>query len=239
MELLKDREFKGLFFEILREETRDDDYYRYLKLIVRASNFNEKKKKIALWMRYVSVEAGLIRGTIWTMNFSSGSYLQSNAFVDIEVQFDNVTKAHDGDRIELEINEGRIAKLLLIRENSQWYIVESTDYSSINKELKSRIEHFESIEEQFGLALQHFSAKVIDDNSLKLYCEVLALNDEVLDTSFTIEVAIYDLDYNIIHRDEISKMAWEFKGFEVFEFTVKDLEISVEEIGRIRFYPSK
>ena len=110
---------------------------------------------------------------------------------------------------------------------------------SINKELKSRIEHFESIEEQFGLALQHFSAKVIDDNSLKLYCEVLALNDEVLDTSFTIEVAIYDLDYNIIHRDEISKMAWEFKGFEVFEFTVKDLEISVEEIGRIRFYPSK
>lgn len=239
MDLLKEREFKGLFFEILNEKVQNDDYYRRLKLIVRVYNFNDKKKKIALDLRYISVFSGMKDSTCWTMGFGSGRFLQSNAFVDVEMTFDDVTKIQDGDRIEFEINEGRIAALLLTRENDQWYIVESKDTSSISKQLKTRIEHFESIEEQFGLALQHFSVKVIDDTSLKLFCEVLALNDDVIDTGFTIEIAIYDLDYNIIYRDERSKDAWEFKGFEVFEFNVKDLDISIEEIGRIRFYPSK
>lgn len=239
MELLKDQEFKGLFFEILNEEVQNDGYYRRLKLIVRVYNYNDKKKKIALDLRYISIFSGLKEAFCWTKGFGSGRFLQSNAFVDVEMTFDDVTRIQDGDRIEFDINEGKVAALLLTRKNNQWYVVESKDTTSISKQIKTRIEHFESIEEQFGLALQHFSVKVIDDDSLKLFCEVLALNDEVIDTGFTIEIVIYDSDYNIIYRDEKSKDAWEFKGFEVFEFNVKDLDISIEEIGRIRFYPTK
>ena len=93
--------------------------------------------------------------------------------------YDDITAAYDGDRIELDINEGKFASLRLIRERGQWWIVESTERSTYNRELKSKIEHFESIEEQFGITLQNFSVKVEDENSLKLFCEVLALNGEV------------------------------------------------------------
>jgi hypothetical protein len=53
MELLKDKEFKGLFFEILKVE-KDNWHDEYMYVIVRASNHNDKKKKIALDVHYIS-----------------------------------------------------------------------------------------------------------------------------------------------------------------------------------------
>ncbi len=237
MELLKDKEFKGLFFEILKVE-KDNWHDEYMYVIVRASNHNDKKKKIALDVHYISSKKGLQDGMVFTRNFGSGRYLQPNSFVDIRVRFDydGCINPENGDRIELIINDGRIAELLLVRNCDQWYIVEEKSNRINNQELKQKIEHFETVEERFGVSLQKFSVKTVNDNSLILYCEAIALSEDVLDVGYSVEVAIYDTDYNIVDRYEKTKSPWEFKGFEVIEFDINNLEISVEEIGRIVFY---
>ena len=43
------------------------------------------------------------------------------------MDFNNLTRLHDQDRMELVINEGAIASLLLVRENGQWYIKEKKE----------------------------------------------------------------------------------------------------------------
>ena len=109
----------------------------------------------------------------------------------------------------------------------------------VHIDLKSKIEHFEAIEEQFGIILQNFSIKVEDENSLKLFCEVLALNGEIPENDFTINIAIYDSNNEIVYTDSESKYAEEFKGFEVLTFDYIKLDITIDEISKIRIYPTR
>lgn len=112
--------------------------------------------------------------------------------------------------------------------------MESKERSTYKRDLKSKIEHFEAIEEQFGITLQNFSVKVEDENSLDLFCEVLALDGKVEKSDFTIEAAIYDSNNDIIYHSSISSN--DFKGFEVYHWTIS-LDITVDEISKIRIYP--
>lgn len=245
MELLKNVQFRGISFDIIQEVMKNGNLY----LIMRMINHNDKKKKLSLEMNYISKSHGLMKCYIFTLNFgiSSGSFLQPNSFVDLEIKLnsDNIRYTEDSDRIEFEVNEGKIASLLLQKQDGQWFIAENNekyngyDLSYLNKELKERIEHFEAIEEKFGLMLQNFSVQVINENTLKLFCEVLALNGEVSDEGFNIEVAIYDNENNIHCLKSISKYDGDFKGFEVFGFSEITLDIPVVEIGKIRFYPTR
>lgn len=236
MELLKDIFFKGISFEIIKEEIKEICYEKKLALTMRVTNYNDKKKKLAHSLNYISVGQGMKRGSVLTLNFGVyGTFLQSNAFVDLDIQFDGITKVEDGDRIELEVNDGKLATLLLLRQNGQWFIVEDRESGNVNLNLKNKIEHFEFIEEQFGLTLQKFSVKVEDECSIKLFCEVLALNGEVTNDSFTIEAAIYDIDDNIVYHTSLHSS--DFKGFEVYNFGTLKLDIPVDEIGKIRIYP--
>lgn len=237
MELLKNKLFNGVSFEILKEEYREG-YSNPFTLQLRISNFNDKKKKIGVKMKYISVEYGLKDGSLW--NFGNNErFLEDNSFVDVDVSFADIRKAKDGDRIEMLVNEGKFATLRLIREKGQWSIVESTERSTYNRELKSKIEHFEAIEEQFGITIQNFSVKVEDENSLKLFCEVLALNGEIPENDFTINIAIYDNNNDIVYTNRESKYAEEFKGFEVLTFNYIKLDITVDEISKIRIYPTR
>ena len=237
MELLKDKEFKGLFFEIISEGV---DWGETFCVNLRITNLNDTKKKLAINARYISINYGLLdmRGMIPSL-FQYGKFLHSDSFVDTEMCFDTIKQSYDGDRIELDVNEGRIASLLLKKEKSQWWIVENKTKSFTNKELKNKIEHFEYLDEKFGLTLQKFSARVIDDNSIELFCEVISANAEVGEKGFNVEVAIYDTDDNIVKTDRVSKYGYDFQGFEVFHFGPIKLDIFVEEIGKIRFYPTR
>ena len=105
----------------------------------------------------------------------------------------------------------------------------------INLNLKNKVEHFESIEEQFGLTLQKFSVKIVDETSFKLFCEVLALNGEAVNHSFGVEVAVYDSDDNIVYHTSLHSN--DFKGFEVYNFGTINLDIPVDEVSKIRVYP--
>jgi hypothetical protein len=170
MNLLKNKLFNGVSFEILKEEYREG-YSNPFTLQLRISNFNDKKKKIGVKMKYISIEYGLKDGSLWDFG-NNERFLEDNSFVDVDVSFADIRKAKDGDRIEMVVNEGKFATLRLIREKGQWSIVESIERNTYSRQLKSKIEHFEAIEEQFGITLQNFSVKVEDENSLDLYCEV-------------------------------------------------------------------
>ena len=58
MELLKDKMFNGISFEILNDGyLKSNNYY---SIIIKATNHNDKKKKVQLEARYISVEEGLL-----------------------------------------------------------------------------------------------------------------------------------------------------------------------------------
>ena len=232
MELLKDKLFNGISFEIIKEEYDDEYSYPLFRLFLRVTNFTDYKKKIDVRMNYISITRGLKK--CWNQEF-----IPDNSFADLKFSYEEIITAHDGDRIEMEINDGKFASLRLIREKGNWMVVESIERSTYNRELKNRIEHFEAIDEQFGITLQNFSLKVEDENSLNLFCEVLALNGEVPQKGFNVEVAIYDSDNSIIYQTSISKYDGDFKGFEVFNFGNIRLDIPVDEISKIRFYPTR
>ena len=237
MELLKDKMYQGLFLEIQKEGVKEDgDFVIYL----RVTNINDKRKKVGIKAKYYSVEYGYVEPNRTNpVDIEFGMFLLPNSFVNAQIIFystaTDIKRSHDGDRLELEINKGKTASLLLIREGGCWYISDDMERSSTISNLKNKIEHFESIEEQFGLALQKFSVRIIDETSLQLFCEVLALNGKVVNDRFTIEAAIYDTDDNIVYHGSLSSS--DFKGFEVYNFGTIHLDIPVEEIGRIRIYP--
>ena len=236
MELLKNLQFKGISFEIIKEEMREICCEEKFYIIMRVTNNTDKKKKLTHSLNYISISHGLKRGSVLTMNFGVyGTFLQANAFVDLEIQFDDITRVVDGDRIEFEVNDGKLASLLLLRQNGQWGIVEEKNSGNINLNLKNKVEHFESIEEQFGLTLQKFSVKVVDETSFQLFCEVLALNAKVVNHNFGVEVAVYDSEDSIIYHRSLHSS--DFKGFEVCNFGTINLDIPIDEVSKIRIYP--
>lgn len=229
MELLKDKLFNGISFEVLKEEYHEG-YSNEFFLLFRISNYNDHKKKIRLDIRYISVKHGLKKE-----GYILNDYVPDNSFVDVNVKFEDITSACNGDRMELDVNEGKFASLRLVRERNQWMIVESIERNTYNRDLKNKIEHFEAIEEQYGITLQNFSVKMRDENSLDLFCEVLALDGKVKKSDFTIEAAIYDSDNDIVYHTSLS--SHDFKGFEVYSFGPIRLDITVDEISKIRIYP--
>ena len=229
MDLLKDKRYNGISFEITKEAYSNG----YFKLYLRVTNFTDHRINIKVEMDYISIKHGLKK--IWAPQET----IPENTFIVFDYSYEDITTAFDGDRIEMIVNDGYFATLRLLRERGQWIIIESIERSTYNKELKNRIEHFEAIDEQFGITLQNFSVKVVDENSLNLFCEVLALNGEVPQKGFNVEVAIYDSENSIIYQTSLSKYDGEFKGFEVFNFGTIRLDIPVDEISKIRIYPTR
>lgn len=236
MELLKDKLFNGISLEIIRDGyIKSDSYY---SIIIKVTNHNDKKKKVQLNARYISIEDGLLDTYGGIDMLGSGRFLQPQSFVNVAMDYKELKSLHDQDRIELDINEGTIASLLLIRLYDQWWIAESKERSTYNRNLKSKIEHFEAIDEQFGIALQNFSVKVEDENTLKVFCELLALNGVIPENDFSINIAIYDSNNDIIYTSLERIYADEFKGFQVLTFDHIKLDITVDEISKIRIYPT-
>lgn len=233
MNLLKDKLINGVSFEITKEEYVGGNIFPF-ELHLRISNYNDHKKKIKVDIKYISEKHGLK-----THRGIFGEFIPDNSFVDLNVGLEDITGACNGDQMELIVNDGKFATLRLLRERGQWTIVESIERNTYNRDLKGKIEHFEAIEEQFGITLQNFSIKVEDENSLKLFCEVLALNGEIPDNDFTINIAIYDSNNEIVYTDSESKYAEEFKGFEVLTFDYIKLDITIDEISKIRIYPTR
>lgn len=233
MERLKDKILNGVSFEITGEEYNNNSLY----LLFRLKNNNARKKDIELKMNYISLKHGLKMGYNSITNYYITSYtIPNNTFVDFKYFFQGITATNDGDRMEIEINEGKFASLKLVRERGEWFITEAIDRSNYNKNLKNKIEHFEAIEEQYGITLQNFSVKIEDEHQLKVFCEVLALNGDIQESYLHINIAIYDINNDIVYTYQKSIYKSSFKGFDVLAFENIKLDITVDEINKIRIY---
>ena len=236
MELLSNKDFNGLFFDIQKESVEGGDFVIYM----RVTNLNDKKKKISIKTKYTSVEYGYVEpNRTDPVDIGYGMFLLPDSFVNARIIFystaHDIKRSHDGDRMELKINDGNLASLLLIRDKGAWYILDSKGRGNSDVNLKNRIEHFESIEEQCGIMLQNFSVRIVDENSINLFFEVMSLSGKAIKGYLKIEVAIYDLENNIVFHGSLSSS--NFKGFEVYNFSTIKLDIPVDEIGKIRIYP--
>ena len=261
MEIQKVLDFKGLRLELLQAGVDKEDFPRErFTAILRIKNVSESKKKIAIkedGTKYISRISGLeyaYQIIPYQFALSDGTFINSDSFVDIKIRFDLVKESHSGDRMEIELRD--LAIIPLVFSDKQWYWctneIEHIGRDSslrqemtreekklLKKQLKSKIEHFESIDEKFGLSLQNFSFEIVDWNTLQIFCEVLALNGETPDEDFNIEMAIYDTDNNIACLKSISKYGNDFKGFEVFGFGPIKFDFPIDEISKIRIYPTR
>lgn len=257
MNLQKELDIKGLRLELLQAEVDTEDFPRErFTAILRIMNTSEVKQRVAIkedGTKYISKEHGMEYAyhiKPYQFALSDGAFIFPDSFVDVKIQFNVVKEAYNGDRMEIELTES--ALLPLARCDNQWYwYVDEIEYirsesglsceekNLLKKQLKSKIEHFESIDEKFGLSLQNFSFKIDDWNKLQVFCEVLALNGGTLDDGFNVEMAIYDSDNDIVCLQSISKSDDDFKGFEVFGFGPIKLDISLDEISKIRIYPTR
>ena len=261
MEMQKELDFKGLRFEVLQADIDKEDFPRErFRAILRIKNVSESKKIIAIkedCTKYISKKTGLeyaYQIIPYQFALSDGSFINPDSFVDIKIRFDIVKESHSGDRMELELRDLAIIPLVLI--DNQWYwctneieyigsestlrkIMTREEKKLLKKQLKSKIEHFESIDEKFGLSLQNFSFEIADWNTLQIFCEVLALNGEIPEDDFNIEMAIYDTDSDIACLKSIAKYGNDFKGFEVFGFGPIKLDFPIDEISKIRIYPTR
>ena len=127
----------------------------------------------------------------------------------------------------------------MLRNDDQWFVQECNEKLKLEEFINSCIEHFEVIEEKIGISLQNMSASITDDNSIKLYCEVLPLTESGPACSFAIETAVYNKSNKVIGFSNIRREKSDFLGFEIFSFGNVGLSANVDEIGKIVFYPTK
>lgn len=257
----KELDFKGLSLELLQAEIDKEDFPRErFRAILRIKNVSGSKKKIAIkedGTKYISRKSGLeyaYQIIPYQFALSEGTFINPDSFVDIKIRFDIVKESYSGDRMEIELRD--LAIIPLVYFDNQWFWstneieyfggnsglrqdITREEIKLLKKQLKNKIEHFESIDEKFGLSLQNFSFEITNWNTLKVFCEVLALNGEIPKEDFTVELAIYDSDNDIVCLESISKNGDDFKGFEVFGFGPIKLDFPIDEISKIRIYPTR
>lgn len=233
MQNLKDFDSSGIALDIVEDHNRN--------IILRIFNNSNVNIHTALGgSRYISIINGILslEGTHPVdMEFSSiGQTILPKSFMNVQMSF-KITKIMDNDRMELHLNN--VADLILKRNNGTWFVVENNDKNHLSESLDSKIEHLDALEEKFGISLQNLTVNILDQNSIKPYCEVLSTSNKGPVFSFSIDVGIYNKTNKIIGFTSLSKNKEDFLGFEIFSFSTINLEVPVAEIGKIIFYPVK
>lgn len=235
MELLKYYKKNGWTFDILQEGADDKGLF----LVFRITNGSSKKQRIKIDAKYLSVSTGMHKIDKISPDvgiLGDECFLPANFFVDQKIYFYELNEISNGDRIELEIFN--IVSFLLVRERESWYVADKNERIT-DAELIKRVEHFETIEEKFGISTQNFSVLVLNENTISLSCEVLGTDIEKAKKGFNLEVAVYDTENKVVGFSSIKKYEDDFEGFEVFAFRSLSFRIPVEDIGKIRVYPTR
>ncbi len=254
-------DLKGLNLELLQANMDKEDFpHEYFTAFLRIKNTSGTRKKLAIDMdgtRYISAKNGIdyaYKILPYQFSLSTGDFLPQNSYLDIKIKYKDIQGANNGDRMEIKLKDFAILPLVLL--DNQWYwhtdVIEYIGGEFVlrppisraekimqKKKLKNKIEHFESIDEKFGLTLQNFSFEIIDWNNIKMFCEVIALTDEILEEGFTMNIAIYDNNNDIVYTDSKSVYAEDFKGFDILTFDYIKLDIDIDEISKIRIYPTR
>lgn len=235
MQQFENLDINGVYVDIISSRKDDDDF----NIMLRITNKRDTNVNTSLeGSRYISIEKGiqeLKRTSPSKMCYNSlGIDFLPNSFLDVEMEF-KIDDILDEDRFELQLS--KLGKFLLIRKNGTWFVDDERTIAKQEKELDTMLEHFEALEEKIGISIQNMSAKLVSEDEIKLYCEVISPNGEPPLSSFSIEVAIYNKSNKIIGFSSIRRDKDDFIGYEVFSFGQHRGDVS--EISKIRFYPTK
>lgn len=252
----KDLEIGGLYFEIIEDKLPENGTN---KVIVRIANKTDCNKSILLAKdpmlissKYGMKEYSYCAPDELTLRIEYNIYPESFFDACIEFNSDVCDSFYDGDKLLLDIKD--ICNLCLQRENSEWFFTEvenkqiskGTSLVSKTESLESRedallnkVECLEFLEESIGISIQNVSINIIEDNLIDLFFEVLATDDKCKADGFAIEYGVYDKKNKIRKSSIIRRYPDDFIGFEIFSFRKNIIPITIEEIGKIRIYPTK
>lgn len=244
-EHLKDILVGNLSFDVIKDGGFCKKRYESFTVMLKVSNHGDTEAEFKLRVRYTSVLFGLmVDNYMDSENMTSVMYstfkISASSFGVLRIRFDEITEVCDGDRMEFEIDER--TKLLLFRKHGEWFVLDKRiqnplDFSE-HPELDSRIEHFESIEDRMGIAIQNFSIKDCNDDTLYIDFEMLATNDDYYRNPFFIYAIIYDRNNNIIRMGRDFTGNDGFKGYGKFSVIFRNFIFAIPEIGLIRIYPA-
>lgn len=245
MEHLKDIRVGDLSFEVTRDGGYSKKRYDSYTVMLKVTNNGDTETEFKLRVRYTSILFGLMVDD-YKDSDNMVSVLYSTFKISpvspgmIKIRFDEITNIYDGDRMEFEINER--TKMLLVRKGGEWFVnakqIQSPLGFSLHPELESRIEHFESIEGRMGIAIQNFSIKNCNDETLYIDFEILAANDDYYKKPFFIYAIIYDRNNNIVRMERDFTGNDGFKGYGKFSAIFRNFAFPISEIGLIRIYPA-
>ncbi len=244
-ECLKDIIVKELSFEVIKDGGYSKNHFESYTVIFKVTNHSVSEKEFKLGIRYTSILVGLMVNNyiesddikLSEVGFSTFN-IKPNSFGFLEVRFDDIIEVRDGDRMELKIDEDK--KLLLARNHGEWDVIDNqteiVDFLR-HPEMKSLIEHFETIEDRMGIIIQNFSIINTPDRTLYVDYEILATKDDYYKKPFRIYTIIYDMVNNVV-RMVYDFTGWDgFKGYGKFRACFNNFDFPISEIGLIRIYP--
>lgn len=221
--------------------------------IVRISNLSQDKTDVSMKFSYVSTKYGILG--MWCdmqPDLRNNEVLLPGSFLDVAVELkkSNETKSgyfsliklvetdiEDGDSIIVTIPDYLHATFA--RKNGLWELKESKSLEINIESFKQKIEHFEELEEKLGISFQNFSIQLKDSHSFSLFFESITIREELCKGMHKIRLrlAIYNTNNDIIRTQGLNIYNPETSVFQIMEFQVRDLEIPIRDISRIRVFP--
>ena len=255
---LKKIEIGQFLFEVIKEGWKTTTYEKVKEITLRVINKSETNQPIEfqrdIQTMLVSCKYGM-KISDWFEPFQTaqdGYSIVAKSFVDIGISFGKECKVFcDGDKIQIGIKN--LCNIHIIKESSEWFffdvenkqtnedvLIETVESTEINEDaLLETVECFEVLEENVGISIQNVSINVNDENSIDLFFEILGVDDKCKEHGFGIKFGIYDKRNKIRESGQESRFEGEFIGFEIFSFENIRLPMPVNEIGKIRIYPTK
>lgn len=245
-ERLKDIIVDKLSFEVIKDGGYSKKNYESYTVILKVTNHSAFEKEFNIKIRYTSILFGLMVDDYKESDNINMTYvrystfkIKAGSFGFLEIRFDEIKEVCDGDRMELEIS-GK-TKLLLVRNNGEWFVFDKETKSSVfltHPELESQIEHFVAIEDRMGITIQNFCVRYSNDGTLYIDFEVLATTDDYYKKSFCIYSVIYDKVNNIVSMENVFTGNEGFKGYGKYSSIFYNFDFPISEIGFIRVFPA-
>lgn len=224
-----------------------------LCFIARLTNVSQNRLNVMMSFSYISKKYGVLG--IWSHmqpDLRNVDTLFPNTFVDVSIDFNRVqetksgnesfvklknTDVCEGDRIKIVIPQ--CFSSLFEKKNGEWTLMESEILEINTSSVKQKIEHFEELEGKLGLIFQNFSIRLKDENTFVLFFESITIDETLCNgmKKIRIRLAIYNTDNDIVRSQGLNIYNADTSIFQIMCFEVRDLEIPIREISKIRVFP--
>lgn len=225
-----------------------------LIIYIATSNNSNKPIEITFQESYIlTKERKQIIQNVWlSTHFGTKGKILPLAKVESGLCFDNdqIKKLENGSQFYITYrnndSEFKITNIFT-KEANNWILMDQQEEHDpkgasekiFNRYLKSRIERFESMEEQFGIEIRNISFTRNSNDHIGLAYEVISITNGKIPNSLNIDC--YALDENGAVLDEDSGEQIPRSEFEGFKIVTKSFygEDIVTRVSKVRIIPRK